>query len=331
MILNFEDNHDINAALFIMATISPKAKESIELELYRASNTDESNQQYVLEDAFSNLIKDLESIGLTFSIDYSNYCESMGLLFSFLRLNYYLLPSTLYETIRTDSKIKDLLTRIIQGDLGDNETPIEIYLSELVGLDGQIPIVPELTDFVDQIYTCISQNDIFTDYLRNLLQLTNEERFSIESDPIRHLEYTIKIKDIIGRLSDAVNLFENYNDYDKLCRLQNLIIRDFTAPTNFIEYSYILLETEETIPEDLVDRYIRKRYRYDVSHIWNVDYYILRKLPFSQTEAIMMLCFAYAMHPLESDYLAVFNKVNDASHIPAIISDNVLIAKLYQE
>ena len=298
MIPSFESNEDINTALFIMASLSPKVKDSVELELYRQdADSDQSDEQYVLEDAFVNLIRDLEEIGVIFEIDYSTYCQEMGTLFSFLRLVTLLLPNSLYDVIKTNTKMRSLIDHINQGNLGDDQTTIQIYLSEIAGLDGNPPIYPELVDYIDEVYPMISQTSVFSDYFRNIDQLLSEERMMIESDHKRHIAYTSEIQERIGRLSDAVNLYSNDPRYDEICRIQNQIISDLTSPSNFHDYCYLFLESPETLPEDLIESYNRKWYYYRVSNPWCFEYYELRKQDVGPDSPIrpIIFCVAYAL------------------------------------
>ena len=298
MIPSFESDTTRNGALFLMASLSPKVKESIDKELYRATAySDDSTEEYVLEDAFSNYMKDLETIGLSFNFDYSMYCDSIGLLFSFLRLTSMLLPNSLYDIIRTQSNIRDLLTHIVNGSLGEDETLINVYLSELGGLGDTPAIIPELTDYIDQIYPLVSQTEIFSDYIKNLLVLASEERPMLESDHLTHTAYTNKLKDILGRLSDAVNSFSHDVGYDYIVRIQDFIIRDFLAPVNFHDYTYLLLENTTTLPDSLIEGYLRKWYHYKVSSPWCAQYHILRGItPNDMHETNLIVhCFIYAL------------------------------------
>lgn len=327
MIPSFDNDRTINSAIFTMTCLSPKAKSHIELESYRQSaSLDECTEQHILESTFGEFIKDLETIGLTIDLDYSMYCNEMGLLFSFLNFSSILLPNTLYETIRTNEKVRNLITGVINGSLGNDHTAVEIYLSEIAGLDDQVPIFPELSDYIDQIYVHIKQTELFTDYLQNMIQLSSEERIMIESDHVIHSRYTDKLRDVIGRLSDAVNLFEGSEIYDKVCRIQHLIIRDLTSADNFHWYSYLLLETEWSIPEDLIESYRRRWYHYYVSHSWCYDYYTLRNISITDVSEITIPCFIYAIN---NDVEMFLKKLNSIEVIPTHISDSIL--KLYKE
>jgi hypothetical protein len=325
----FENHNDINSALYMMATLSPLVKESIEKELYRESaDSDQSTPQYILEDAFVNLVRDLETIGLILNINFESYCEERGTLFAFLGLCGYLLPNTLSAHIKTNRKIRETLIHIIEGNLGDNETAIEIYLSELGGLDGQIPLAPELTDYVDSIYPLVKQTTTFSDYLKNLARLHCEERIMIESDHERHQVYTQKMKEIIGRLSDAINLFQDQVNYNRLCQYQDMIIRDLLAPVHFHDYTFLFLETSETLPEDLIPVLEREWQYYYYSHPWCAPYYTLRKLDIADDDRLIIPCVYYALSPDRKTYDQNVNAVDERYRNKYQESQ---IAQLYQE
>jgi hypothetical protein len=271
-------NTDLNSTIFLMATMSPRVRDSIDMELYRGTaDQDGSTHQYILEDAFVCFMNDLETIGLKFEVDYSDYCSNAGLLFPFLRMCSYILPNTLYELIRTDSKIRNLIADIVKGNLGDDETPIQIYISELGGLDGQSPLVPELSDYLDQVFHYVNQTDTFSNYFKNMIELNLSEKLMIESDEEAHKKYNSFLKNLIGDLSDEVNTHDDKPYFDSLSNIQNKIIKDLISPENFHDYYYLFIENKHTLPEDLHESHDRKWFYYKVSHPWNLEYYFIRK------------------------------------------------------
>ena len=330
MIPFFESPKTINEAIFIMASISPKVQSSLELESYRLlADSDESTEKFILEDTFSNFIKDLEEIGLKFKGDISIYTEEMESLSSFIRISTLLLPSSLYQILRNNQKIRDLVERIVKGDLGDNTTYIETYLSELGGLDGHTAIESDLTDFIDQMYPLISQTEVFSDYFKNMIKLINEEKLMNESDHDMHTQYTDKMKYLIGRLSDATNQFENDPRYNVIASLQKLVIREFLAPCNFHEYSYLFLNTEETLPKDLIPNFRRKWYHFYISGPWGIEYYHYRQIPISPDSGVwpFLYCFLYAMN--DTKELFRMNK-SDLFQAYPNKSDESVIMNLYE-
>lgn len=289
-------DHNINTVLFNMASLSPTVRDSIENETYRTSaDSDGSTDAYILEQSFKNLMIDLSTIGLTFDIDLSDYVEDYGKLSKFIQLAGLLLPNSLYTLIGTDNRIKKLIEDISGGTLGDNHTTIQTYLIELGGLEGTQPIRPELMDLIDELYLLVSQTNLFSDYLKNLIDLHNQERPSVLSDHHRHAEYRTRIRELIGLLSDAVNLLENTPSYDQLLIVQKYLILDLIAPDNFVDYAYLFLESKDTLPPELVDGYYTKWSQYKVSHPWCFEYYTLRNIQPSSIYCDLIICFAYAL------------------------------------
>lgn len=295
MLLDFDTDLSINQALFLITSLSPQAKESVELELYRASaESDEASEQFVLDDAFVNLIKDLETIGIDLSFDYDNITQDLPRLFKFIHLTSYLLPNSLHPIIKAQPLIRECLEHIAGGSLGSDEMFIQTYLSELGGLDGQPALIPDLTEALDQLYPFFSQTAIFTDYVKNMLTLVNEEKLALESDHDQHQLFREYTREMIGRLSDAVNLFEDHPAYNKMCVIQNWVIKDLLSPTNFIAYNYLFTTSPADLPEDLVESFQRKWYHYRVGHMWCQDYYPVRQIEAPEAAVMMMYAFVYA-------------------------------------
>lgn len=293
-------DHDTstNALLFLMTNMSPAVRDAIETESYRnKADSDGATPEYILEDAFTHLLKDLETIGLTFAIDMSDYVEDYNKLSMFLELGQLLLPNTLYDILKKDHTVKTLVEHVLSGCLDNDTTTIQVYLSEIAGLDGGLPLKEHLVDFIDQLYPLVTQTEVFSDYLRNLLALNNEERPSPNTDPDRHIAYSEKLKAVIGDLADAVNLFSKESFYPELVSYQNLAIRDFLIPDHFTDYAYLLLEDKAQLPEELRELFDRKWYQYFASHPWNFEYYLVRNThqAVSEVQQVIVICFAYAI------------------------------------
>jgi hypothetical protein len=329
VILSTDTNVSANYALFLMASLSPKVKDMVDLELYRqTADSDASTEQYILDNGLAEFIKDIESIGITLEIDYGHMSEDLPKLFTFIHLASYLLPNSLYNLVKTDTHVQECLQHILSGSLGDNETLVQTYLSELGGLDGQLALVPDLTDILDQMYPAISQTEIFTDYIKNILDLITQEKMAVESDSESHKAYQDVIRNLVGRMSDAVNLFSRKALFAQMCQIQNIFIRDLTSPVNFIAYNYIMTNTVETLPEDLGEGYKRKWYHYHVSHPWCLEYYKLRNLVPTPAQILITYCFAYALNPSRPLYEA--SVVELRQMYPSAEADSA-ITSLYQE
>ena len=294
---------DRNTALFLMASLSPKVKETIELELYRqTADSDGSSEQYVLEESFLNLVRDLETLGLILTIDYSEIVEELSTIYDFIRFVSYLLPNSLYEILRTQPKIRECVRCILEGSLGNHETLIQTYLSQLGGLDGEPALVPHLTPVLERYYSYVGQTATFTDYFRHLMELLSTERLAVEYTEDDHKAYRDTIRDFLGRFSDAVNLFSAHPLYDPLCRIQDRLIKDLAAHDNFADYRYIFVERPDQLPEDLVEGYHRRWYHYKVSHPWCLEYFSLRKLLVKPEQILAIFCFLYAHHETKDAY-----------------------------
>jgi hypothetical protein len=300
-----ETTGNINTALFLMASLSPRVKAMLDNESYRESaEQDEATDQYVLEKALQALYKDLQDIGVEFiDHDFSDVTEELAPLFDFIALVTYLLPSPLYSLIKTNEPIRTCLDHLVTGSLGNGETLIQTYLSELAGLNGQPALAPEITDIVDHYYSGVTQSEAFTDYLKNLHHLVTQERLTPETDPEQHGQYLAVIKEIIGRMSDVVNSLVYHVNYEELCSLQNSVIKDLASPANFSHYHYLFTTDPTTLPEGVKDLYGKANYHYRVSYPWCLDYYTLRKLKPTTPHVMMMYIFLYALYDKESDYL----------------------------
>jgi hypothetical protein len=283
-------------ALFVMASLSPKVQSSIEQELYRTtSDSDLATDSYILEDALVCLLKDLETIGVVLNSDPADIVQSHDQLFDFLSVCFYLFPTSVYHMIKTHQEMASLIQHLTEGSLEDNTTLLQTYLSELGGLDGQIPIAEHLTDALDQYYSLLTQTDSFTDTMFTLHDLLNHERLLGEADPVDHAEYRRVIHTYATRLSGAVDLYKDMPFYDILKQASDKVVQDWCAPVHYADYRLLFVVSPESIPETLKDAYTRKHYHYCVSYPWCPDYYLARHQTPTRTQTILMCCFAYAM------------------------------------
>lgn len=293
-----------NTHLFLMASLSPEVAKCLEQETYRFSaDVDESTENHILEQCVYAMLKDVETIGVTLDIDPSDYIEDHNALSQLIQCVELILPNGLYPTLKRDECVRNLIRDILLGSIGDGSSVIHVYLSELAALDGGIPHRLHLVDAIDRLYTQISQTGVFTGYLKNMLDLLEQEKNAPESDPERHILYNRKVREIIGLLSDAVNLFDKDVDYTSLLKIQNIIIKDFLSPDNFIEYAYLLLESPDTLPPELESGYSNKWMHYNVSHKWRWFYYPTRKIKtIERPYQIINACFTYAISASKEQY-----------------------------
>jgi len=302
---------DLNTSLFILASLSPLVTNSLELELYRQSaDSDESTDDVILADAILNTLRDLETIGLDFGLDYS-ILQQPGYLKPFTELLGYLLPNGLYPKLKSNIELHNLVHHLLDGGLGDNETLIQCYLSELGGLDGQSPFQEHFSDTLDLFYPEIKQTETFTDYLRNMYDLVQTEKLTPESDAEQHNQYRIIAKTLITRVSEAVNLFNMHPCYGEASRLLNILVGDLTSPNNYPHYQYIFTTNKATLPDDLQPLFDRQWVWYEVSHPWCRAYFELRHLVPTSEQLLLCYAFAYARY---SDTKSFIDEANRLLH-----------------
>lgn len=327
---DIDSQADKNTLLFLMASVSPLVADSLERESYRITcDTDEASIDHILGDAIRNLFKDVNSVGIILNVDPTDYIDDLPELRMLLELVQLLLPNTLYASLKTDTRLRTMVEHVVGGTLSDHETVIETYLSQLGGLDSTPALRPHLTDFIDGMYPLIKQTPLFSDYLKNIIDLLHQERPSVISDDERHSLYRDVLRKRIGLLSDAINSFDDYPEYQSLVTLQNFIIRDFIAPDNFINYAYLLLENESTLPPEIHDGYQTKWYHYRVSHPWCFDYHQVRKQSISRSHQIAILCFAFAMNDSVGGYSVWVNEL--LKKYPDLDGINQIISNLFSE
>lgn len=324
MLPTFKIGADYNSLLFLMASISPKVADSLENELYRAAaDSDMATDDYILTDSLKLLLADLTEIGIDVGIDYGDYTNDAGQLSQFLQFVQLLLPNTLYTLIQNNPRVYALIKAITEGSIGGLDTAIGIYLTELGGLDGGLAVYPDLTDYLDQVYPTVTQTPVFTDYLKNLIALKEEERPAETADDVRHEQYRDFIREFVGRMSDAVNAMEALPEYGEMARIQNLIIRDLTAADNFTDYAYLFLESHETLPDELHSGYDRRWYRAKVSRPWYFAYHQLRRLPVAKPMQKVIACVSYALHPTWDSYsqdIGIFRQAYPDQEVDRIIT-----------
>jgi hypothetical protein len=329
MLPTFPDDQNRNAAVFLMTTLSPRAAESIDKELYRASaDSDAADSQYIMEHCFVEMIKDLEEIGLIIDLDYSRFTQDSVELLKFLQLAQLLLPNHLYPLMATDRKIRTVIEDIVMGNLGDaDDTAIETYLSQIGGLDDLIPLYPDLEEFIQSIFPSISQTVVFSNYLRYQVELLGEESLMPASDQEAHLKYNAKIKEIISRLLEALALFETSEVLESITQL---FIQDLSAAANFHDYAYLFLETKDSLPEELASGFERKWYYYWISHRWCAQYYPLRKMDNPLNILPMLLSVPYAFLEQESEYIKHIASFHEITRDPANPNCDGRILALYR-
>jgi hypothetical protein len=294
-----------------MANMSPLVRDSLEKESYRlTADSDGATEDYILADSFKLFIQEMDSLGLSLSLDTTSVIDDRSQLFPFLHLASYLMPASLYHQLKTQQHLRQVLGDLLTGSLGDaNASLIHNYLSELGGLDDQMALVPDLTDQADQLYLHITQSDVYTDYMTNLMVLVDEEKLALESDADSHAQYRDKLKVIIGRLTDAVNNFSRDPAFDELGQIQRFIIQDFINPSNFIAYNYLFTLSPDLLPDELIASWKQKQMGYQASHPWCSLYYTVRDLKPTSVQIIMLHCFLYALHGDRADYATVASEL----------------------
>lgn len=297
-------NPNKNILLFKLASLSPTANNALDLELYRVNaESDEADLDFILTLSVTHLLKDLEEIGILVAADAVDFSDDLVRLSQFLDVAELLLPNGLYPLLKTDSRLRTLIRHIVEGSVGSGDLTITAYLDELAALDGGVPHRPHLVEAIDRLAVSFNQTEVFSDYLKNILDLQQEEKITTAIDDERMIAYHRTIKELIGRLSDAVNLFEDDPDYQDILKIQNACIFDFLAPDNLIAYTYLFLENSDTLPPELIEAYQRKWYHYKVSHRWCYDYYQLRKeTELTHPYRVILSCVAYAFSLTKDGY-----------------------------
>jgi hypothetical protein len=314
----------IDAIITLMATLSPKARDNVEGELYRATaSSDEATPAHILETVFSDFVDDLKEVGITLSLDLNEILNTPSLLGEFVELSSYILHNNLYAHVKGNPRIRSLINSILEGSAAEHETTIEAYLTGLAGLETDNPILPDLVYFIDANHSKIGQTGIFTDYLHEIKSLADDERLSVDSDDETHMAFSQRIKDIAGRFKNALLVYED----DSLFRIFNIFLRDLLSPMNFIHYSYLFLNKAEDLPEEIGELFRRRWYQFYVTHQIFPEYYTVRPgMSPSENMAKAMVAAAYTFSP---DVEAFDRRMRDINELIPV--EGGLIRSLYEE
>lgn len=294
---------DINTALFLLTNISPSAKQSLGLDLQRLSSIDETDEDYALGDALLNTIKDLTDLGVEIHFDYGDLLNNRQELFRFIHLLEFIMPSSLYQLLKHNDVLRKTINDILSGSLTYDKSVLETYLSELGGLDGQEALFPELTEITDYYTTFLNQTPVFTDYLKQLLNLLSEQSLTKDSLITDHDSYNGILKKLITKFQYAIDQFKNVeNLYNFLNKALNLFITDMIKPDNFHHYNYLWTTKQEDLPEDLISLFKSRWYHYYVSHFWCYEYYVVRNFKLTDEKAFLICIFLFLIHDNYSDF-----------------------------
>ncbi len=302
----------INTLIFEMASLSPAVRDTLESESYRLSATsDEATTDFILTSCFNKFLNDVMTLGLHFSDIDEETLTQPSALEKFIAFVGYILPAGLYPKLKYDSTLRETLAVILEGSASNHTTAIQDYVIALGGLDGRGPIAAHLTDFLDELYPRITQTELFSDYLKNILSLYDAENLTVDHGEDRQTAYRDYIKSILGNLSDACNIFEDDPDYEAIQTLQLYVISDLISPCNFSDYAYLFLETKTELPDNLHANFDRKWFHYLVSNPVSVAYYTIRNKDITPAQQKFIACFAWVINTF-TDKPSVDMSDNDA-------------------
>lgn len=285
---------DAERAGFLLTTLSPNARKMIDMETWRTFvSSDEGDEEHILPLLFQALITDMETIGISCTVDYNALSIDGIKFFAFLNLCRLIMPSTLYPFVMEHTELRDTITTIADGTYFTSGSVIQTWIDRISGLDGLPPIIPGMQEIADFIRQDITSDSRFMDYLQTMMENLQLSRLATPVDPDKHTAYLEVLKPILWRSRElSVRLVDIIPDEGKTGFQTALkrFTRDLVASDELIDNHYLFLRSPQTLPDDLHERYAHRWDCFKISFPLFSQYYMARNIPLDIKAYALILC-----------------------------------------
>lgn len=174
-----------NKFVSLLITLSPAARDKLENEKYSINleDYDDDDLSNIAGIAFEAAALDLESMGVKFTVPYSDVYSSAYLREEATKALRYVFPNTLFYLLKQDSTLLERLNDILTGGVDDGDT-ISIWMNFLGGYNGTRPAyTPDIAEGANYLAVSLSSDSTFDDYLRNIISLIKTEKKEEDQSP----------------------------------------------------------------------------------------------------------------------------------------------------
>lgn len=294
-----ETPDQINESIFRIMKLSPTATHSVEEQKYNMSfQVEEVDEEAIRQEAFVGLIEDMASIGLYFDCPNEEiYANNAVDLDAALLVLEFLMPNTLYVKMRQFPRLVDGIKGVLRG-ISDDPVVFD-YLHFLGGLNGTTGLFPALGDSCAFLSTRIRCEELFVNYLENLVQLIEEERVIAVSPPTDPNGWA-RFKDTVEmRVADGIRyLEEKLTDKDLVAklfmRLQVAWIQPMASPTTQARLCFLYLTNPATLASTMQKFYAKVLKEWQVTSKVFPLYFTTRDEPMSPLDAMGFCLYAFS-------------------------------------
>lgn len=288
---------DINKRLFVLTTLSPRAKKIVSTGMYfLVIEQDEADNESIQQELFLSLVEDMSEIGLYWACDNTDIYATTYDLDLALSVLTYLMPNTLYPKLRNDSKLVAALQALLDGNVSDNQAVVD-YLIFLGGGDDNTPYVPDLASAIAFVLPNIRNTEMFLTYIESLLSKLQAERKVSTSVLTHKKEYQL----IVDRVSSKLYLGLNYLIEKKLVDTNNPLLRRITIFIKYLtqadkieDWSFLFLTNIATLDKSSESLYKTRTKEFLVGTKLCVDYYTVRDIIPSKVDIVGFVLFLFS-------------------------------------
>lgn len=297
--MDVETPQDANERLAVMVDLSPTARSNVETGRYLMSFiTDAADDEAVRQEAFVGIIEDLSGIGLYLSCPNEEiYINSSVTLDHFLSVLTWILPNTLYPKLRQNPKLVTAIQALLQGV--SNNPLIVDYLDLLGGLDSHMGFIPDLHMACVEMVTNLRENEVFGQYLQNLVEQIQDEKALEHSvlDVDKHNEWVSYKQQMVDHSASLINLLEEKDlvtpeDAQRVRnRFQYIFYTQWAQPQWINTLILLYLTDGSTLNETDRPYYDKLLKEYQVSTKLFLLYYTVREMKPQAFEIISMMIY----------------------------------------
>lgn len=305
-----------------MASISPKAKNVMDGERYRAVlETDDVTPASICEEVFICMWEDLNTIGVRNTGVLAQYYEDGALLDRIITTLELILPSPLYDNMRLDSNIPDAIRRILNG-VSDEDVLVE-YLDWIIGFPGKPGVKPEYVEGAQFLRDNIRSLAGFIDYLESMLICYDDEKIGKNAATPASPSYNAWISAVGQRMQDALAILFNATGYQEFhdsltVRVRHMLIT-LAQPSTAALNEWVFLSSPTAGSLEAQKRKRQRLYEFDAATKLSAQYYLIRNQELTVLDGLSIWLWTYAV----TDTKPMFQKRGE--QVLSVLSDKGLL------